>query len=140
MKYEEEKLENESLSGKTFWVCGYYYRDYSDKPLRHVKPCEVVGEFKLHDEANPYRYEWWSLKFKCIGKKGRILKTTHNYLSNCRVRDTLQVFDNEEECRNHYVSLCDKHIKGFEKYIQKVELDIEEVWNNKNKFRYDVKK
>ena len=39
---QEENLAKGMHDGEVLWVCDLRYRDYADKPIRHIKPTKVL--------------------------------------------------------------------------------------------------
>lgn len=102
--------------GKDYWVCDFRYTNYTDKPIRHVKPCKVQA---VHVSETPkYRRIYYSdYFFRPYGKSGKLLQQVIPVVDNTGYRHRsgtpLSIFDNYEECKKAYDTMAIKNAAEF---------------------------
>lgn len=125
MRLETQEVASGSFINAKIWICDLRYNDYNNKPIRNVKPTQVLVVRK--DEVNKKVY-YSQCCFLKLNKKGVPLKSSviplfdnTGYRSYSGV--ALNCFDNKEECIAFYKSEVNKAIEGLEEYIKKVKKD-----------------
>lgn len=109
MDYKEFEEKNGLMIGSTVWICDYRYRDIDDKPIRHVKPTQViiVDNEELPKNKRVYYSE---VHFRPLGKSGAPLKQVIAPFDNTGYRSntgtSVNIFFTEEECNAHYAYQC----------------------------------
>lgn len=113
-----KKITNGEMNGIKVWICDLRYTDYSNKPIRNIKPVEVL--VRSNDETNKRIY-YSESHFVELNKKGEPLKSKikapfdgTGYRSYAGV--ALNCFDNEKECVKHYKKQVKIAIKGLEEH------------------------
>lgn len=119
MDYNEFIKNHKDLIGKTVWICDYRFLNISKKPIRHIRPTEVL--VVSNDELPSNKAVYYSdIHFRPIGNKGTPLKQIIAPFDNTGYRSftgiSLNIFITKEECIEHYLNQC--------KLIQK-EIEIE---------------
>ena len=122
MEIEIQKIVSGSYDGQRLWICDLRYNDYHKKPIRHIKPTEVLVVSKNEVSKKIYYSNSCFLK---LNKKGIALKSSiiplfdnTGYRSYTGV--ALNCFDNKEECIACYKSQINKAISELEKHLKYV--------------------
>ena len=109
MKIETKEIREGKRVGERVWICDYRRPDLNKKPIRNIPPtyCEVVDNDGL---PNHKRVCYSKTHFRPISKSGSLLKRIISPVDNTGYRSfcgvELNVFDNEEECKKHFVRQC----------------------------------
>jgi hypothetical protein len=113
-----KKITNGEMNDVKVWICDLRYTDYSNKPIRNIKPIEVLVRSNSETSKRVYYSESHFVEFN---KKGEPLKSKikapfdgTGYRSYAGV--SLNCFDNEKECVNHYKKQVKIAIKGLEEH------------------------
>lgn len=105
MKIETKEIADGKWDEKLVWICDLRFKDINDKPLRHVPPQQVIVQ---NNEKTTKRIYYSSSHFAKLNKKGEPTKTVIPLFDNtgfrCITGDPVAVFDNEQECVEHYKS------------------------------------
>lgn len=115
------------LNGRKVWICDIRYDNYSEKPIRHVSPQEVMVRSNSETKKRVYYSE---SHFVALNKKGepvnsKIYSPVDNTGYRSRSGTPLQVFDNEADCRKAYTKQVDTAIRGLEDHKRFVVKNIE---------------
>jgi hypothetical protein len=113
-----EDVKSGKLNGKMVWICDLRFDNYGEKPIRHVKPQEVLVRPNSETTKRIYYSE---SHFVGLNKKGEPVKSkTYSPVDNTGYRSrsgtALQVFDNEADCRKAYTKQIATAIHGLENY------------------------
>ena len=106
------------------WISDYRLgTDPTSKPIRHVKPTKVKtfkatgGCIKLTKNKKVY---YSNYHFRTLNKNGTISSKIIAPYDNTGFRSytgvSLNIFMTEEECREHYLSLCESVKNALEEY------------------------
>lgn len=137
MDYNEFVKNHKNMIGRTVWICDYRFLDISKKPIRHVKPTEVL--VVSNDELPSNKTVYYSdIHFKPIGNKGIPLKQIIAPFDNTGYRSftgtSLNIFITKKECVECYLEQCELVKKEIEierekvnKRLDKIEIRIEEM-------------
>jgi hypothetical protein len=114
------------LNGQMVWICDYRFDDYSNKPIRSIKPTQVL--IRDNDETTKTIY-YSTSHFIQIDSKGNLLKSkiigvydTTGYRSYPGI--AVNCFRTKKECDTFYKKQINEAIKGLQDYKQKVDLRI----------------
>lgn len=134
----KEMTVGSALVGKLVWICDYRREDLSKKAIRHVKPQEVLVRSNSELPTNKTVY-YTENHFVTLTKKGTPSSTvipvfdTTGYRSFTGV--ALNIFDNQQECIEHYNKQADDIIKRLdvqiENAVEALKRDRQEVVDNK---------
>lgn len=140
MDYKEFMNKHSDLIGQRVWICDYRHNDIANKPIRHVKPTEVI--VVSNDDLPSGKVIYYAdIHFKPIGKKGTPLKQIIAPYDNTGYRSftgtSLNIFLTKDECVEHYLKQCEEIKKEVEKErkranerFDKMIEEIDEVLNN----------
>jgi hypothetical protein len=135
MNYKEwmDKYKNaDNIVGKEFWICDYRLNsDKDNKPIRNVTP-KLVKVFSNNDLPKNKRVYYSDVHFREV-KNNKVLTTVIAPFDNTGYRGftgvSLNIFDDEKECRKHFVSQCNEAICEYEEYIDKRKSEIDgRIW------------
>jgi len=118
MKLNTDDISKGKLDGETVWVCDFRFDDYSNKPIRKVKPVEAVIKSGSTSKENGYG----SLSH-FVKKKD--MKTIIKLNDNSYRCTPLAVFDNQEECEKHYEKQKIEAQEGFNAHIKYLQENFE---------------
>ena len=117
-----KKITNSEYNGKDVWVCDLRYNDYSNKPIRNIKPIKVAVR---SNEQTTKRVYYSESHFVGYNKKGELVNskiivpfdTTGNrgytgIAVNC--------FETENECIAFYKKQVAVAIKGLQKHKKQI--------------------
>lgn len=111
MDYKEFSLGLPQVIGDTVWVCDYRHDDITEKPIRNIKPTEVVV-VNNDDLPKNERVHYADIHFKPIGKNGEMLKKIIKPYDNTGYRSyagvSLNIFFTKEDCIEKYKEQCEK--------------------------------
>lgn len=109
LEYRDIYKENQEV-----WICDFRYNNIDEKAIRHIRPQKVValGNDKLPSNKTVYHSEF---HFRPIGKKGEPLKQVIAPFDNTAWGKSVNIFFEEEECKNFYISQCQDIIEECEK-------------------------
>lgn len=133
----EFEKNHEDLIGKTVWICDYRFTDIAQKPIRHVKPTEVLVVRNDDLPAGKTIY-YADIHFRPIGRNGQPLKKIIAPYDNTGYRffsgTSVNIFLTEQECVKCYLEQCaviKKQIKWERKTaserLNKIEFEIDEM-------------
>lgn len=115
-----ENITNGSMNGEYVWICDYRYKDISEKPIRHIRPQKVL--VRSNDETKKRIY-YSESHFIGLNKKNEPVKSkvipvfdATGYRSYTGV--PVNVFDNEKDCNEKYVSQCAKAESQLDEWIK----------------------
>ena len=117
MKVDTKEITDGNLDGQVFWVCDFRFNEYSEatKPLRHVKPTEVivVCNESLPKNKTVYYSESHFLPLNKQGDpiKSKIIAPFDNTGYRALTGTPLNIFTDEAECKSHYKKQCDDIIE-----------------------------
>lgn len=117
MNYKEFMETHADMIGKRVWICDYRFNDIAQKPIRHVKPTEVL--IVSNDDLPKNKIVYYSeIHFKPIGKTGKTLKQIIAPYDNTGYRSStgtsVNIFLSESECVEHYLTQCEMIKKEIE--------------------------
>lgn len=114
------------LTGQEVWICDLRYENYSEKPIRKVKPTLVTvrNNSELPKGTNIYYSDY---HFAIKGKDGKFKNTIIKLFDNTGFRSfpgtPLMIFDNEQECRDYYEDRIAVVRAEFDEYLNKLKSD-----------------
>ena len=118
MKIKTQEIREGGRIGDVLWICDYRQPDLAQKPIRHVKPTEVMVVDNSELPANKTVY-YSETHFRPLSKKREPLKKIISPVDNTGFRHRsgfeIAVFDDENQCRQHYQSQCDEIISRLYK-------------------------
>lgn len=122
-------------NNKIVWICDLRYNDYTQKPIRHIKPTKVL----IRDNSQTTKNIYYSAShFVGLNKKGEPIKSKvislfDNTGFRSRTGTPLDCFETEAECIEGYKKLCVTAIKGLnafkEDFISGINAKINEYQN-----------
>jgi hypothetical protein len=99
-----KKITSGELDGETVWICDLRYTDFANKPIRHVRPTQVMVMPNSETKKKIYYSE---SHFAVIGKNGKPLKSkivapydTTGYRAYPGI--AVKCFEIEAECAEFY--------------------------------------
>ena len=117
MKIDIKEITSGSRDGEVVWVCDFRFNKYrkATKPLRHVKPTEVivVCNESLPKNKTVYYSESHFLPLNKQGDpiKSKIIAPFDNTGYRALTGTPLNIFTDEAECKSHYKKQCDDIIE-----------------------------
>ena len=124
---QEENLAKGMHDGEVLWVCDLRYRDYADKPIRHIKPTKVLVRSNKKLEGKKKIY-YSDSHFVAFGKGDKLTKKVIALFDNTgykwRTGTSLRCFDNEQECIKCYNRQVRDAVAGMIVYRDYVLADI----------------
>ena len=122
MKLNIKDIANGKLDGKTVYICDLRYNDYSNKPIRQVKPTKVLIRSNSETNTRVYYSESHFIPFNKKDEpiKTKVIKPYDNTGYRSYTGEPLNAFDTLEECEKHYKKQVKIAIKGLEDYKQSV--------------------
>jgi len=99
MKLEPKEVAEGKYIGQELWICDYRYKDFNNKPIRHIKPTKVIC---VSTEETTKTVHYSNCFFREVGKKSSIIKLYDNTGYRTFPGIPLQVFTTEEECVSKY--------------------------------------
>ena len=113
MQLDIKEIVNGSRNGEKFWVCDFRFHEYNShamKPLRNVRPTEVVvvssgldGRYEIKVLILPLNKNGKGIKSKAI----KPFDTTGHRTTG----EPINVFTSEQECRYRYQQQCTEAIE-----------------------------
>ena len=113
MKLDPKEIKEGKYIGQELWVCDYRYKDFNNKPIRHVKPTKVNCVSNTETDEKIYYSECF---FREGEKKSSIIRLYDNTGYRMYPGIPLQVFTTEEECRAEFSAQKKKLRKEFLEY------------------------
>jgi len=118
----EKKIINGEMNIETdcVWISDYRLgTDPLSKPIRHVKPTKV--KIVSNDNLSKNKTVYYSnYHFRTLNKNGTISSKIIAPYDNTGYRGytgvSLNIFQTEEECREHYLSQCETIKNALEEY------------------------
>ena len=117
-----KKITNGEMNGIKVWICDLRYTDYSNKPIRDIKPTQVLI---VSNEETKKRIYYSESHFLELNAKGEPLKSKlkspfdgTGYRTYTGV--ALNCFDNEKDCVEHYKKQVKVAIKGLEEHRKSI--------------------
>lgn len=108
-EFSENVLGNTVNIGDTAWICDFRHDDIMNKPIRHIVPQEVI----IADNADLPKGKtvyYSNIHFLPLGKnrvpQKKVIAPFDNTGFRGRTGTGVNVFDNEQECRDFYLSQC----------------------------------
>lgn len=105
MKINENNIGD--YVGRTLYVCDFRYNDIFKKPIRHIKPTEVVV-IRKEDTTKTIYYS--SHCFAPVKRGNPDNNKAISVFDNTGFRsypgEPVQIFDNYEECKQAYIQMC----------------------------------
>lgn len=127
MRIEIEKILDGSYLWAELWVCDLRFHNYSQKPIRHVKPQLVVVRSNEETNITTYYSDYhFAIKSK-DGYKKAIIKVFDNTGFRAYTGVALAVFDNEIECKEFYQQQVKECREGFALYLQELQKDFDKL-------------
>jgi hypothetical protein len=134
----KEMTEGSNLVGKLVWICDYRREDLGKKAIRHVRPQEVLVRSNSELPENK-RVHYSNNHFVSLTKKGTPSSTVIPVFDTTGYRSfegvALNIFDNQQECIEHYNKQADDIIKRLdikiESAVESLKRDRQEVVDNK---------
>lgn len=124
MQIDIKDVISGKLDGRVVWICDFRFKDISNKPIRHIKPKEVLIRSNKEVTKRVYYSE---SHFSEINSKGLPVKTSiippydnTGYRSYRGV--ALNVFDNKEECVAMYNKLALDNLKAVDRWFKDIEI------------------
>lgn len=116
-KVEAQSVMNGRCNGKDLWICDLRYNDYSDRPIRHVKPQLV----RVRDNSETKKTIYYSRSFFSPLKKNgepyaKVIAVVDNTGFRMRSGTAVEIFTTEEECRECYNEMVRAAIAGLESH------------------------
>jgi hypothetical protein len=120
MKTNIKNVTNGRLNGKIVWICDLRFRDYSDKPIRRIKPTKVMVNCNSNTKKRIYYSE---SHFVALNKDLQVIKSkVWGVFDNTGHRtykgEPLEVFDTESECRKRYEELVNVAVEGLNRHLE----------------------
>lgn len=115
MKLDTREVANGKYIGQQLWICDYRYNDFNNKPIRHIPPTKVNCLSIKETDKRVYYSECF---FREGEKKSSLIKLFDNTGYRSFPGVALQVFTDEEECRNAYNLTRKKLKEEFKIYKQ----------------------
>lgn len=103
---------------KIVWICDLRYKDYDDKPIRHIKPTRVIIRSNIETTKRIYYSDshFCKLNSKDNILTSQVIALFDNTGYRCLSGTALNVFDNKGACIRYYKKLCKKAISGLENH------------------------
>ena len=108
MKIDIKEITSGSRDGELVWICDYRHNDINKKPIRHIRPTQVM--IRSNNEINKTIY-YSNSHFAKLNKKGEPLKSgvipvfdNTGYRSFTGV--PVDAFDDETECNEAYIEMA----------------------------------
>lgn len=139
MEIDVNKITNsKEFVGKKVWICDYRQPDLDKKPIRHVKPTEVMV-FSNEDLPANKRVYYSENHFRKLSAKGVPSSTIIGVFDNTGYRSftgvALKIFDNKEDCIEEYKKMADVILLDVDNRMATVLKSLQqykdEVLNNK---------
>jgi len=110
------------LNGKFVWICDLRYNNYSDKPIRHIKPIRVLirGNDKTKKTIYYSESHFIGLNKTGVPVESKIYAPFDNTGFRSRTGIPLNCFDNEDECFKFYKKQLGLAINGLNDYKDSV--------------------
>ena len=128
-----DEIATGELDGQIIWVCDYRHDDYTNKPIRAVKPTKVLVESNgLKINIKNYSES----QVVALNKKGLPIKSkTYRLFDNTAhwgyQKNALKCFNTEQECVEFYKTQIEVVVQGLEKikeqYIISIDSKINEL-------------
>ena len=111
------------LNGSVVWICDYRHNDYSKKPIRHIRPTQVLVRSNSETRKNIY---YSSSHFVGLNKKGepiesKVIALFDNTGFRSRTGTAMNAFLTEQECQTHYdnqVNIVKRGLDNYKKSLQ----------------------
>lgn len=117
MKLEPREIADGLHNGKEVWICDYRFKDFDNKPIRHVEPKKVtIISIEETDKTVYYSDSY----FREGDKKSSVIKLFDNTGYRSYAGVPLQVFTEEVECREAYSAAKKKLQKEFQQYKEAI--------------------
>ena len=132
MQIPIDEIVNGSRDGQIVWVCDYRRPDLGNKPIRIVSPTRVIV-CENDPEARIYysRSHFKKLNAKDEPIKSKIIKPFDNTGYRSYTGEPVAVFDNRDECVEHWKMLVKDVVIRLEDYkiciVKRAEREIEEL-------------
>lgn len=134
----EDIVSSLSYVGQTFWICDYRKENTSKKPIRHVKPTEIIvvdpDDFKEHNKVPRIYYSQVAFVKVTKNKEPKVSNIIPAY-DNTGYRSYtgvgVNIFDNEQECTEYYNEQVKKVLEMYriekDEVIERLNSEIEEI-------------
>ena len=130
MKLETKEIADGIHNGKTVWICDYRWTDFDKKEDRNVKPTQVL--IRSTEETTKrvnYSHSFFSEIKKDKVSNSSLIKLFDNTGYRWYTGVALNVFTEEEECRDFYKKQANIILKSFEKYKENKIVRLDEISN-----------
>lgn len=138
----KEITDGNKWVGKMVWICDFRRPDLDKKPIRHVRPTNVL--VRSNEELPPKTRIYYSNNHFCkLNSKGEptasgIIPVVDNTGYRMISGTPVLVFDNEEECNEAYCIMADAIIDQLDLKMSSVLLDLnkqkEDIIIDKSKY------
>ena len=130
---ETQEIRDAKWDGKIVWICDFRYNDYSNKPIRSIKPSKVLVRNNSKTTRTIYYSEshFIGLNKNNEPLKSKIITLFDNTGHRSYTGVALNCFETEEECVKHYKKQVRVAIKGLRglrtKITETIDLKIDEL-------------
>lgn len=127
-----EDIISGKSNGQTVWVCDLRYNDYSNKPIRNIKPQLVLIRSNEHTTKSIY---YSKSHLVALNKKGQPLKSKiipvfDNTGYKSFKGEPLNIFDNELDCIKCYKEQLKTAINGLNQHRKKITSRVDDKIND----------
>ena len=117
MELDTKELREGQHNGKEVWICDYRWNDFDIKQTRNIKPTKVL----IRSSSEIKKTVYYSNCFFSEIKKDKVINSSVIKLyDNTGFRSyagvSLNVFTEEEECREFYKKQAKEVFAEFDKY------------------------
>lgn len=136
MEININEMRHNQMDGEYVWITDFRYNDYSNKPIRHIKPQKVLIRSNTKTNKKIYYSE---SHFVGLKRNGEPLKTgVIPFFDNTGFRSftgtSVKVFTTEREAERKYDNFRFEVVKGLNDYrnsiTDKIDAIIREIKGN----------
>lgn len=126
-----EITQSDKWINKKIWICDYRQEDSNKKAIRHQRPTEVIVR-NISELPKNKKVYYTENFFSKLNAKGEVINSSiipvfdnTGYRSFTGV--PLSAFDNEEECKKHYLEQVDKIITMIDNEMESILLSLQNM-------------
>lgn len=129
MKFDTVEIAEGKHNDKHVWICDFRSgKDWTNRPIRHVKPMEVLVQSNEHTKQHIHYSDSHFVKLRKNGLPSvSIIKLFDNTGYRSFTGTALRVFDNEAECRACYREMGEKIIEEKGRIVGWIQEQIDEI-------------